>query len=183
MFQKRYPTSFSNTLPEGWKPENVILEGMFTISTSPLPTQHKKFYDYGVFLVQKWLLFHISSPDTKEIHVLFDHPGQMEFSPKDVERARHDTTASPTFNISVTFQNSTPIPSGVKLWRELISERHCKGELIKYLANLFLGILPEYLKGHQTFIAAGGFDDPTRKDKALVCSQSMKGSLLVCTGK
>ena len=53
LFQKRYPTSFSNTLPEGWKPEKVILEGMFMINTSPLPTQHKTFYDYGVFLVQK----------------------------------------------------------------------------------------------------------------------------------
>ena len=85
-----------------------------------------------VFLVHKWLLFHISSPATKEIHVLFDHPGQMEFSPKDVERARRDTTASPTSNISVTLpiENSTPVPSGVKLWREFISERHCKRELI-----------------------------------------------------
>ena len=154
---------------------------MFMINTSPLPTQHKTFYHYGVFLVQKWLLCHISSPATKEIHVLFDHPGQMEFSPKDVERARRDTTASLTSNISVTFpiENSTPIPSGVKLWREFISERHCKRELIKYLANLFLDILPEYLKGHQKFITAGGFDDPVRKDKALMCSQSMKGSLSV----
>ena len=49
------------------------------INTSPLPTQHKTFYDYGVFLVQKWLLFIIYSPATKEINVLFDHPGQMEF--------------------------------------------------------------------------------------------------------
>ena len=103
LIQKRYPTSFSNTLPEGWKPEKVILEGMYMIYTSPLPTQHKTFYDYDVFLVQKRLLFHISSPATKEINVLFNHPGQMEFSPKDVERARHDTTASPTSNISVTF--------------------------------------------------------------------------------
>ena len=98
-----------------------------------------------------------------------------------MERARRDTTASPTSNISVTFfiENSTPIPSGVKLWREFISERHCKRELIKYLANLFLDIVPEYLKGHQKFITAGGFDDPVRKDKALMCSQSMKGSLPV----
>ena len=59
---------------------------MFMINTSPLPTQHKKCYDYGVFLVQKWLTFHISSPNTKEIHVLFDYPGQMEFSSKDVGR-------------------------------------------------------------------------------------------------
>ena len=29
LFQKRHPTSFSNTLPEGWKPETVILEEMF----------------------------------------------------------------------------------------------------------------------------------------------------------
>ena len=132
-------------------------------------------------MVQKWLLFHISSPATKEIHVLFDHPGQMEFSPKDVERTRRDTTASPTSNISVTFpiENSTSIPSGVKLWREFTSERHCKRELIKYLTKLLLDILPEYLKGHQKFITAGGFDDPARKDKALMCSQSMKDSLPV----
>ena len=151
------------------------------INTSPLPTQHKTFCDYGVFLVQKWLLFHISSPATNEIHVLFDHPGTMEFSPKDVERARRDITASPTSNISVAFpiENSTPIPSGVKLSREFISESHCKRELIKYLANLFLDTLPEYLKGHQKFITAGGFDDPVRKDNALMCSQSMKGSLPV----
>ena len=76
---------------------------MFMINTSPRPTENKTFYDYRVFLVQKWLLFHISSPATKEIHVLFDHPGQMEFSPKDVEMARRDTTASPTPNISVNF--------------------------------------------------------------------------------
>ena len=47
---------------------------------------------------------------------------------------------------------------------------HRKRELIKYLANLFL------VKGHQKFITSGGFDDPARKDKALMCSQSMKGS-------
>ena len=95
LFQKRYPTSFSNTLPESWKPEKVISEVIFmTDHASSLPTQHKTFYDYGVFLVQKWLLFHISSPDTKDTHVLFDHPGQMEFSPKYVERTRRDTTAS-----------------------------------------------------------------------------------------
>ena len=71
----------------------------------------------------------------------------MEFSPKDVERARRDTTDSPTSNISVTFpiENSTPIPSGVKLWRELISERRCKRDLIKYLSNVFLDILPYHL--------------------------------------
>ena len=51
LFHKRYTTSFSNTLPEDWKPEKVILEGMFMINTSPLPTQHKTFYDSGVLVV------------------------------------------------------------------------------------------------------------------------------------
>ena len=85
------------------------------------------------FWYRSGFCFIFFSPATKEIHVLFDHPRQMELSPKDVERAMRDTTASPTSNISVTFpiENSTPIPSGVKLWREFISKRHCKIELIK----------------------------------------------------
>ena len=65
------------------------------------------------------------------------------------------------------------------MWREFISERHCKRELIKYLANIFLDIPLEQLKGHQNFVTACGFDDPARNDKTLMCSQSMKGSLQV----
>ena len=62
LFQKRSPTSFSSTLSDDWKPEKVMSERMFMINTSPLPSQHKTFYDHGVFLVQKWLLFYISYP-------------------------------------------------------------------------------------------------------------------------
>ena len=64
------------------------------INSSPLPLQHKTFYDYTIFLVHRWLLTHIASPCTEEIHVPFDHPGWMEQSPKDVERARRDESVS-----------------------------------------------------------------------------------------
>ena len=41
--------------------------------------------------------------------------------------------------------------------------------MVKYLSHSFLCILPNYLKGRQKFVTAGGFDDPDIRDKAFMC--------------
>ena len=129
------------------------------INSSPLPSQHKTFYDYAILLVHRWLLTHIASPCTEEIHVLFRHLGRMEQSPKDVERARHDERVSDfqSFcSIDFPIENSTLIPyGGQNLCRKFITNRKCKRELVKYLPQSFLCILPNYLKGRQKFVTAG----------------------------
>lgn len=47
--EKRYKELISNKLPEKWKPDTVLLEGMFLINTTPLCT-HKSLKDYSEFL-------------------------------------------------------------------------------------------------------------------------------------
>ena len=143
------------------------------INSSHLPSQHKIFYDYTILLVRRWLLTHIASPCTERIHVLFDHPVRIQQSPKDVERARRDKSASDLhslFSIDFPIENSTLIPyGGQNFWRKFITNRKYKGELVKYPSHSFLGIFPNYLKGRQKYATAGGFDHPDMRNKAFMC--------------
>ena len=73
---------------------DVVLEGMFTINTSPLTT-HTTIKDYSQFLLY-WFVLHHFTNGCKEVHVVYDNPGQQPNSPKSFERKRRDDTASST---------------------------------------------------------------------------------------
>ncbi|CAG2194307.1 unnamed protein product [Mytilus edulis] len=94
----RYDNLITETLPNGFIPEVVILEGMFIINSAPIRSHHKTFNHHIQYLVRRWILPHIKS-GSKEIHVLFDRPGALKEnntdSLKTIERLRRDNLAEP----------------------------------------------------------------------------------------
>ena len=74
-------------ITEGF-PESVILEGMFMIQTSPLPTM-SFMKDYVKLLVSKYVRPHLQV-GVREVHVVFDNPDSPMETPKEIEHRRRD---------------------------------------------------------------------------------------------
>ena len=91
-YQKAVPPIITPCLPNGWKPQCSLLEGMFIINTSPL-YQHKTLGDYSSFLLKRFILpqFHKGS---QEVHVIFDKPGHLQNTPKYFEQKRRDASST-----------------------------------------------------------------------------------------
>ena len=90
-YKESSPPVILNGLPQGWKPECSILEGMFIINTTPLGT-HRTLADYAQFLIRRFILPQFSK-GSKEVHVIFDNPGRLQQTPKYFERLRRDAIA------------------------------------------------------------------------------------------
>ena len=90
-YHKVSPPIISNSLPTGWIPDGCILEGMFLINTSPLGS-HKTFNDYGHFLIQCYIVPQYSR-GCNQVHILFDQPGRLLFTPKYFEQKQRDKQA------------------------------------------------------------------------------------------
>ena len=71
------PNIFLNELPCGWIPEYIMLEGIFTLNTTPLAS-HRTFADYANFLIQTP---HFTRGSI-EVHLHFDNPGRHASTPK-----------------------------------------------------------------------------------------------------
>ena len=65
-----------NTFPQGWIPDIVILEGMFIIHTTPLPS-HSNMLNYTMFLLQRFVAPY-SQLNIAEIHIVFDDPKRLK---------------------------------------------------------------------------------------------------------
>ena len=76
------------SLPQGWIPDVVILEGTFIIQTPPLPTM-TYMQDYVQLLLTKFVWPHFAA-GVMEAHVIFDNPGALPKTPKEVEQSRWD---------------------------------------------------------------------------------------------
>ena len=136
-------------LPVNWIPECVILEGMFMIQTPPLPNMHCMEL-YVKLLIQKFVRPHLYAGAT-EIHVVFDNPGSLPETPKEVEHIRRDQGKTVEDNHEcVTFESASPTP---KKWRSIIGCRKCKKCLTAYIASEMLTLCPFYLKGSQSFVS------------------------------
>lgn len=69
-----------------WVPEVTIIDAMFMINTNPL-CQQKTLSHYAEFLFKQNALSHYNY-GTKHVHFVFDHPGRMDFNPKETEQKR-----------------------------------------------------------------------------------------------
>ena len=171
-YQRRYNTVITCIYPPLWKPDTIILEGMFLINSSPLYGQHKTFVDYVIFLVKRWIVPHLSKPSVKEVHVLFDHPERQGNYPKQVERLRRDVSSLLDDNQSSgnnfwEINDLCHLPSD---WRSFLADRKSKRSLVNYLSASFLTLVPKFINDGQSFTTAGGFDGE-KKDKAFTCTK------------
>ncbi len=91
--RKRYskPQVVFETLPNGWIPQAVIIDGMFLINCKPLRST-ATLKEYAKYIFNSFLLPHYQA-DVQEIHLLFDEatPSTTQiFNPKLFEQARRD---------------------------------------------------------------------------------------------
>lgn len=74
---------FTHSLPPQWAPDAAIVVGMLMIQTSPLPAMGT-MQEYAQFLLNEYVRPHLRVR-VKEIHVVFDNPGSMKETPKEIE--------------------------------------------------------------------------------------------------
>ena len=80
------PKVFSNSLPEGWVAECVIVEGMIMVNTTPLGN-HRILADYANFQGKRFLTPHFSA-GSKDINLIFEIPKGLAQTPKYFEQKR-----------------------------------------------------------------------------------------------
>ena len=169
VYQKRYENAsspiFHTCFPTDWKPDTVIMEGMFLINISPW-SAHKDMGEYGEFLLRQHILPHFRN-GAKEVHLLFDDPGCQIQSPKYFER-QHRDQENPTPDDHVC-SNFSPDMIPPPKWREnVLSCRKCKRNLVCFLSNYFTKKIKLKLKQQQKFVTAGGFDETERNQAVMV---------------
>jgi len=156
----------TNTFPPRWIPDLVILEGMFIINTTPLPS-HSNMWNYTAFLLKRFLSQY-SRLGVPEIHVVFDDPGRLKNHPKAIERARRDPKSIPQHE-HYHFTDDTQIP---RKWHEVVLAcRSCKRSLVEYLGSALLRGAISLLSGSQRIVVAGASQGVLR-DTAWYSSQS-----------
>jgi hypothetical protein len=161
--EKRYqhstPSVILTSLPSGWIPESVLMEGMFLINIKPW-IAHKKLGDYANFLLKQHIHPYFRGGST-EVHVVFDDPERQGLSPKAFERShRNKTNPVPNDHYCAEFSENMPIP---KKWREnVLNCRKCKRNLVCFLSNFFVEQMRRELLPNQRFVTAGGFNGDLR---------------------
>ena len=148
--QKRYKQIpvVLQSLPVQWIPDSVILEGMFLIQTNPIPTMNY-MQQYVQLLMNQFVAPHFKA-GVQEVHVVFDSPGSMAETPKELEQKRRDKSANQESGHECTeFQSSTEIPAK---WRSLLACRSCKERLILYTASEMISLASGILSSEQEFI-------------------------------
>ena len=154
-YQTRYKNSnfITHCFESTWTAETVIIEGMFIINTKPLNC-HRTMEEYGHFLIRRFVVPHFCK-GSKELHLLFDNPGQLHENPKSFEQARRDASL-PSDHLCWVFFNEAEIP---KRWNEMLKCRTCKRRLTQFLSSFFVKNIKRYLKEDQKFIVAGATHD------------------------
>ena len=152
-YKESSPPVILNCLPQGWKPECSIIDGMFIINTTPLGT-HRTLADYAQFLIRRFILPQFSK-GSKEVHIIFDNPGRLQQTPKYFERLRRDAIAPvATGHTCDEFHSHRIIPSK---WREnVLNCRLCKHNLVCFLMQYFLHNIARHLRQD------GGFPIPQK---------------------
>ncbi len=166
--EKRYKNVITSHLPSGWIPEVVVLEGMFLINTSPLST-HSSMMEYSVFLFRRFVCPHFIV-GSSEVHLVFDNPGKQLNFPKLLERQRRDTVCSLSPDHQhIFFTDSCTPPSN---WREVLSCRECKRNLVLFLGNFFKHATGGMLRGQQKVVLAGCFHGDAENEAWAVTTTS-----------
>ena len=95
--------------PPGWVPDVVILEGMFIVRTSLIPTM-SYMTDYVQYLLARFVCPHFAA-GAKEVHVVFDSPGSQLETPKEPEQIRRDRASeSQCRHECISFHSNCCIP-------------------------------------------------------------------------
>ena len=143
-----------------WVPTSAIMEGMFMIQTEPFPTM-ESMKEYIKMLFLKYVQPHFLN-GIIEVHVVFDSPGSLPETPKELEQRRRDMKKSDSQpeHDCLDFDDSTIIPAR---WRGLLSCRQCKLKFTHYTANAMLDIAPSFL----TNIAEVAYSINSDKEKLL----------------
>ena len=146
------PPVIINSLPTGWIPHTVILEGMFLIQMSPLPAMHC-MEEYVKVLLSRYVRPHFTA-GVIEVHVVFDVTGLQPESPKEIEQVRRDRGVNndSTVHHCVDFCSDLLVP---EKWRSILGCRQCKKSLTAYIADEMLRLtsINHSLRSHQSFIA------------------------------
>lgn len=129
-------------LPPTWTPHSAILEGMFMIQTPPLPTM-SLMKDYVKLLLAKHINPHLRAGAT-EVHVVFDNPGSLTETPKEIEHRRRDKNDND--HKCTSFESNQPTPRN---WRSILGCRDCKKKLTAYLGSEILEVGTKQLKTNQ----------------------------------
>ena len=145
--ERRYtnPAIISNTFPTGWIPHSVILEGMFLIQMSPLPTM-SCMEEYVKLLLSRYVRPHFRA-GVIEVHVVFDVTGLQPESPKEIEQLRRDkiTQEASYSHHCIDFCTDLMVPGN---WRTILSCRTCKKSLTAYVADDMLRLIHHSLQSH-----------------------------------
>ena len=152
--ERRYtnPPVIINSLPTGWIPHSVILEGMFLIQMSPLPSMNC-MEEYVKLLLSRYVRPHFYA-GVIEVHVVFDVAGLQRETPKEIEQMRRDGTMNnaSTRHHCIDFCSDLLVP---EKWRTVLGCRKCKKSLTSYIADDMLRLIcnDRSFRSHQTFIA------------------------------
>ncbi len=132
--QARYgetkPLIISHKLPDKWKPDCCLLEGMLMIITILLSC-HKTMFNYSRFLFTKYVILQFSN-GIQEVHIIFDNPCQQENTPKQLEQIKRDTQANTTATYACTIFISCSKILPNKLRDTCLKCRQCKRKLVNY---------------------------------------------------
>ena len=85
-----------NTLPQGWNPQAVIIDGMFLINCKPL-RHTSTVAEYATLLFNHFISPHYQAGAT-EVHLVCDTPSKQPFSPKCYECKRDQSHRSTNHN-------------------------------------------------------------------------------------
>ena len=153
--RKRYSSLpvITDTLPPPWTPHTAILEGMFLIQSSPLPSM-SCMEEYTQWLLHQYIRPHFRA-GVQKVHVVFDTPGSMPETPKELEKRRRDeeVTGKVYAHECNEIQSSGGIPTK---WRSVLACRKCKQCLTVYLAQEMLELAPHMLGSSQIFVSNVG---------------------------
>ena len=124
----------------------------FWSTPKPLGT-HKSLADYANLLLARHAITQFKR-GAIEVHIIFDNPGRLKYTPKYFEQVTHDVAKKPTFDhYCDDLQGSTKIPN-VNWQDNILSFRECKRRLVKFLgtSSYFLNNLWKHLQVGQTLI-------------------------------
>ena len=129
--RKRYSSLpvITDTLPPPWTPHTAILEGMFLIQSTPLPSM-SCMKEYTQWLLHQYIRPHFRA-GVQEVHVVFDTPGSMPETAKELEKRRRDKELTGKVDAQECneIQSSGGIPTK---WRSVLACCKCKQCLTVY---------------------------------------------------
>jgi len=145
-----------NTLPKGWSPQAVLIDGMFLINCKPL--QHTSTVaEYATLLFNCFILPHYQVGAT-EVHLVFDTPSKHCFSPKCYEHTRRDQSHHSINHNHLSFTPSAKVP---QVWKAYIECCQCKRAVTEAMGLAYLQSSRFWLQQHQYFVLSGCFSENT----------------------